>query len=142
MATFVISSLANFLRKFSTARPGFATVVGIRMLLPVILTFKESEQISICFFVPKIGIRRPISTFTFLSEILSKFSFIQFSLPSKNLNRTSWFVFTGAVSVTLSFIDETLSDNLVEFLTFRTATFIWGFSKNNMDFDINFYNFA
>ena len=58
------------------ARPGFATVVGILMLLPIILTFKDSEQISICFFVPKIGIRCPISTFTFLSEILSKCLFM------------------------------------------------------------------
>jgi hypothetical protein len=70
------------------------------------------------------GIKLPVPTSIFLLETPCIFSRTQASLLFKKFNKTSCCVFAGAVSVTFSLIDETLSDNLRELRTILTITFI------------------
>jgi len=124
------------------ARPRLATFDGTSKLLLILFTLEAFEQSFTSALLPMMGIKLPVLTSIFLLETLCILSRIQASLLFKKFNKTSCCVFAGAVSVTLSLIDETLSDNLWELRTVLTITFIWGSFVKYIDFDMKIHNLA
>ena len=124
------------------ARPRLATFDGTSKLLLILFTLEAFEQSFTSALLPMMGIKLPVLTSIFLLETLCILSRIQASLLFKKFNKTSCCVFSGAVSVTFSLIDETLSDNLRELRTVRTIIFTWGSFVKYIVFDMKFHNLA
>ena len=124
------------------ARPRLAIFDGTSKLLPIFFTLVAFKHSFISTLLPMMGIKLPVPTSIFLLETPCIFSRTQASLLFKKFNKTSCCVFAGAVSVTFSLIDETLSDNLRELRTVLTITFICGSFVKYIDFDMKIHNLA